>query len=316
MEAELRAAAGAGRAEFLDATRLAGALCGDTLATNMLLLGYAWQKGLVPVGAESILRAIELNGVAVEANRAAFAWGRRAAVDLEAVERFAGIARAPRESLDDFVATRAAELVEYQDAAYARRYTALVEAVRQAEGALGGHPRPLTEAVARAYYRLLAGKDEYEVARLYTDGRFEAAIGAAFDGDYALRFRLVPPGFARPDPATGEPRKRAFGPWITPALRALARMRRLRGTALDPFARTADRRLERALLAEYETTLRDLLPALTPENHAIAVELARLPERIRGFGPVKHKAADAARAERDRLLAQWRAGVAAVPRAA
>ena len=316
MESELRAAVGPGRADFLDATRLAGALCGDALATNMLLLGYAWQQGLVPVGGEAILRAIELNGVAVEQNRAAFAWGRRAAVELAEVERFAGIARAPRESLDDLVATRAAELAAYQDAAYARRYTALVESARQAEGALGANPRPLTEAVARAYYRLLASKDEYEVARLYTDGRFGAAVGAAFESGSALRFWFVPPGLARADPATGEPRKRTFGAWMLPALRMLARMKALRGTALDPFARTADRRLERALLAEYEATLREVLPALTRENHAIAVELARVPERIRGFGPVKRRAAAAARAERDRLLAQWRAGAVAISRAA
>jgi indolepyruvate ferredoxin oxidoreductase len=316
MEGEIRAAVGPGRADFLDATRLAGALCGDALATNMLLLGYAWQKGLVPLGAGSILRAVELNGVAVEANKAAFAWGRRAAVDLAAVERVAGIARAPRESLDDLVATRARELAGYQDAAYARRYTALVEAVRQAEGALGGSARPLTEAVARAYYRLLAAKDGYEVARLYTDGRFSAAIGAAFDGDYSLRLRLAPPGLARVDPTTGEPRKRAFGPWMLTALRLLARMKGLRGTALDPFALTADRRLERVLLREYEATVRELLAALTPDNHAVAVELARLPERIRGFGPVKRRAAEAARAERDRLLSQLRAVPATLPRAA
>jgi indolepyruvate ferredoxin oxidoreductase len=316
MEAEIRAAVGPGRADFVDATRLAGALCGDTLATNMLLLGYAWQQGLVPLGRDSILRAIELNGVAVEANKAAFAWGRRAAVDLAAVERVAGIVRAPRESLDDLVATRARELSGYQDAAYARRYTALVETVRGAEGALGASARPLTEAVARAYYRLLASKDAYEVARLYSDGRFEAAIGAAFEGDYALRFRLAPPGLVRSDPGTGEPRKHSFGPWLLPVLRVLARLKWLRGTALDPFALTADRRLERALLGEYEATVRELLASLTPENHALAVELARLPERIRGFGPVKRRAAEAARAERDRLLAQLHAGADPIPRAA
>jgi indolepyruvate ferredoxin oxidoreductase len=303
MEAEIRAAVGEGGAEFLDATRLATALCGDAVATNMLLLGYAWQRGLVPLAAGSILRAVELNGAAVAMNAAAFAWGRRAASDLARVEQAAGIARPLRVSLDDLVATRARELTDYQDAGYARRYTELVEAVRQAEGALGGSDRPLTQAVARAHYRLLACKDEYEVARLYTDGRFHKALENAFEGDYALRLHLAP---------LGARRKRAFGGWTLGALRVLARMKRVRGSALDPFALTAERRLERALLAEYESTIRALLPALTPDNHAIAVEIAALPERIRGFGPVKRAAADAARAERERLLAQLHADAPAL----
>jgi indolepyruvate ferredoxin oxidoreductase len=293
MESEIRAAVGAGSAEFFDATRLATALCGDAVATNMLLLGYAWQRGVVPLAAESILRAVELNGAAVAMNRAAFAWGRRAASDLARVEQAAGIARRLRVSLDDLVATRARELTDYQDAGYARRYTALVEAVRQAEGAFGGSDRPLTEAVARAYYRLLACKDEYEVARLYTDGRFRKALEDAFEGDYAVRLHLAP---------LGARRKRAFGGWTLGVLRVLARMKRVRGSALDPFAHTAERRLERALIAEYESTIRALLPALTPDNHAGAVEIAALPERIRGFGAVKRATADAARAERERLL--------------
>jgi indolepyruvate ferredoxin oxidoreductase len=264
----------------------------------MLLVGYAWQRGLVPLAAGSILRAVELNGAAVAMNRAAFAWGRRAAVDLARVEQAAGIARAQRVSIDDLVATRARELADYQDAVYARRYTDLVETVRQAEGALGGKDRPLTEAVARAYYRLLAGKDEYEVARLYTDGRFKKALEDAFEGEYAVRVHLAP---------LGARRKRAFGGWTFGALRVLARMKRLRGSALDPFALTAERRLERALRAEYESTIRALLTVLTPGNHAIAVEIAALPERIRGFGPVKRAAAEAARAERERLLGRLHA---------
>ena len=307
MEAEIRSAVGAERADFLDATRLANALFGDALAANMLLLGCAWQKGLVPLAADSILHAVELNGAAVAMNRAAFDWGRRAAVDLAAVEQAAGIARALRVSLDDLVAVRARELAAYQDAAYARRYTALVEAVRQAEGALGEAARPLTEAVAHAYFRLLAVKDEYEVARLYTDGRFRAALDDAFEGEYTVRFHLAPLGAAR---------KRAFGPWALAALRVLARTKRLRGRALDPFAFTPERRLERALRAEYEATIAALLPALTPDNHATAVEIARLPERIRGFGAVKRRAAEAARAERERLLGRLREGAPALPRAA
>jgi indolepyruvate ferredoxin oxidoreductase len=307
MEAEIGAAVGAGRADFFDATRLATALFGDALAANMLLLGYAWQQGLVPIAGDSILRAVEVNGAAVAMNKAAFDWGRRAAVDLAAVEQAAGIPRALRVSLDDLIATRAHELTAYQDAAYARRYTAFVETVRQAEGALGGAARPLTEAVARAYFRLLAAKDEYEVARLYTDGRFREALDESFEGDYSLYVHLAPLGAAR---------KRAFGPWTFGALAVLRRMKRLRGSALDPFAFTAERRLARALRAEYEATIAALLPALTPDNHAIAVEIAALPERIRGFGPVKRRAAEAARTERERLLGRLREGTPALPRAA
>jgi indolepyruvate ferredoxin oxidoreductase len=307
MEAEIRSAVGAGRADFLDATRLAHALCGDALAANMLLLGYAWQKGLVPLAADSLLRAVELNGAAVAMNRAAFGWGRRAAVDLAAVEQAAGIPRALRVSLDDLIAARARELADYHDAAYARRYTALVEAVRQAEGALGGKDRPLTEAVARSYFRLLAAKDEYDVARLYTDGRFRRALDDAFEGEYAVRLHLAP---------LGATRKRAFGGWTFGALRALARLKRLRGSVLDPFALTAERRLERALRAEYESTIQTVLGALAPDSHAIAVEIAGLPERIRGFGAAKRKAAEVARAERDRLLARLQADAPALPRAA
>jgi indolepyruvate ferredoxin oxidoreductase len=307
MEAEIRSAVGAGRADFLDATRLANALCGDALAANMLLLGYAWQKGLVPLAADAILHAVELNGAAVAMNKAAFDWGRRAAIDVAAVERAAGIPRALRVSLDDLVAARARELTDYQDAEYARRYTTLVETVRQAEGALGGTVRPLTEAVARAYFRLLAARDEYEVARLYTDGRFRKALDGAFEGDYTVRLHLAPLGAAR---------KRAFGGWAFGALRALARLKRVRGSALDPFAHTAERRLERTLRAEYESTIQALLRALTPENHALAVEIAALPERVRGFGAVKRTAAEAARAERDRLLARLHEGNPGLQRAA
>jgi indolepyruvate ferredoxin oxidoreductase len=312
MKAQIETAVGNGHAEFLDATRLAEALCGDSLGTNMLLLGYAWQRGLVPLGEASIDRAIELNGAAVEANRAAFAWGRRAAADLAAVEAAAGIGPAPPESLDRFVAVRVAELTGYQDAAYARRYQGLVDAAREAERALAGSAGPLAAAVASAYYRLLAVKDEYEVARLYTDGRFEAAVSAAFEGDYAIEFRFAPAGLASPDPVTGEPPKRAFGAaWTLPALRVLARMRRLRGTGLDPFAGSAERRRDQALLAEYEATLNEVLASLRPETYPTAVALARLPDRIRGFGPVRARAVAAARAERARLLETLRGTAAA-----
>jgi indolepyruvate ferredoxin oxidoreductase len=311
MRAEIDAAVGPGRAEFPDLTRLAAALCGDTLATNALALGFAWQKGMIPLAEASILRAIVLNGAAVEANRAAFAWGRRAAADLAAVEGAAGIEPTRAVSLEEVIAVRAAELTAYQDVAYARRYRDLVRAAQSAEAAVAGRPGALTEAVARAYYRLLAAKDEYEVARLYTDGRFDAAIGAAFEGDYTLEFRFAPAGLGASGRADEPPRKQAFGAWMPAALRVLARVRRLRGTPFDPFRASAERRLDRALRAEYEAAMGEALAALDSGNYAIVLELARLPEAIRGFGPVRRRAAEKAARERERLLAALRRGVVA-----
>ena len=318
MEAGLRDVIGADAVRFLDATRIATALAGDALATNIFLLGYAYQLGLVPVSRRALFRAIELNGTAVDANRRAFDWGRLACHDLAAVERHArpadrdaGSDRVIAPDLDAAIARRAAELTAYQDTALAQRYRALVDRVRGAEARVAPGSDLLADAVARAYYKLLAIKDEYEVARLYTDGEFERQVAAAFEGDYAIRYHFAPPLWVKPDKVTGAPVKRTYGPWLRPALALLARMKRLRGTWLDPFGHTGERRLERQLVADYERTVAQIERGLGAGNLAVAVEIAALPLSIRGYGHVKQRTIDAAKAREEVLLAQFRAPAAA-----
>jgi indolepyruvate ferredoxin oxidoreductase len=303
---------GEGNAEFVDATRIATALIGDSIATNMFMLGFAFQRGLVPLSSEAINKAIELNGAAVKMNQAAFLWGRRAAVDLAAVERLIapkGEVRAPAkpaQTLDEVIARRVEFLTGYQNAAYAERYRALVERVRQVEGAKVHGQSALAESVARYYFKLLAYKDEYEVARLYADPAFMAKVRAQFDGDYKLHFHLAPPLLAKRDPVTGELRKSEYGSWVFTVFRLLAKMRGLRGTALDVFGRTAERRMERQLIADYEATLGEVLTLLSPDNHALAVKIASLPEEIRGYGHVKEANVKKARTKGSDLLAALR----------
>ena len=308
----IRAAAGAGNVQLLDATRIATRLLGDAIASNLFVLGYAYQQGLVPVSGAAVERAIELNGIAVEMNREAFRWGRRAARDLNAVERLAlqrdeGLEPTVPATLDEFVERRAADLAAYQNAAWGSRYRALVERVREAERALGAG-EALAGAVARYLYKLMAYKDEYEVARLYTDGAFRDRLAAAFEGDLRLTFHLAPPVLARRDPVTGEPRKRTFGPWMWRALGLVAKLRFLRGTPFDPFGRTAERRMERRLIEEYFETVEELLAGLRAENLGLAVEIASVPEAIRGYGHVKARAVEEAEREKAGLLERWRAG--------
>ena len=308
MQEKIRAALGPGDVEFADASRIAAALMGDAIATNLFMLGFAYQKGLVPVSAEAILKAVELNGTAVAMNRSSFEWGRRAAVDPAAVEAIAAPAASVPEhrrssaTPDEVIERRARYLRGYRDDAYAQRYRAMVARVRRAELGVMKDASALTEAVARSYFQLLAYKDEYEVARLYTDGRFAQAVHAAFEGEPRLDFHFAPPLLARSDPVSGEPKKRRYGPWVMPLLKLLARMKGLRGTVLDPFGRSADRRLERALIVEYETTLEELLAGLDRDRHAVAVEIARLPLSVRGFGAVKARAAQEMRARQGELL--------------
>ncbi|GMV46877.1 MAG: pyruvate ferredoxin/flavodoxin oxidoreductase [Pseudomonadota bacterium] len=304
----LRAAGGA--LETIHATRLAGALLGDPIAANLFMLGAAWQRGWVPVSRAALVRAIELNAVAVDANLRAFEWGRRWAADPLRVERIAQAA-APRPAsqrlstdLDELIARRHAWLVAYQSEALARRYDAGVERVRAAEQRVAPGSTQLTEAVARAWFHLLSPKDEYEVARLYADPQFAQALQRSFEGAWRVRLHLAIPLLARIDPATGEPRKRSYGPWMLQALAVLARLRPLRGTRLDPFRRGVERRLDRALIAEYERTLDTVLAVLRGDHIALAAEIAALPESIRGYGPVRARNAEAARARRAELLAR------------
>ncbi|MFQ5784230.1 MAG: indolepyruvate ferredoxin oxidoreductase family protein [Alphaproteobacteria bacterium] len=307
------AAAGADGAEFIDATRLASALLGDTIAANLLLVGHAWQRGLIPLGAAAIARAIELNGVAVEANQRAFLWGRLCAHDRAFVEARAAAA-APAEpgdrrisaSLDEIIARRADQLVAYHDAAYARRYAERVARLRAVEAEKTPGREGLAEAVARGYFKLLAYKDEYEVARLFADPGFRRRIAGQFEGDYRLRFHLAPPLLARTDPGTGVALKSEYGPWMMTAFRLLARLKRLRGTPFDPFGRSSERRAERRLIAEYETVLDEIAAGLDHDNHALAVEIANLPGQIRGFGHIKTAAIACARAREAELLAAFR----------
>jgi indolepyruvate ferredoxin oxidoreductase len=307
----LRQAAGAEALALVEATALGTALTGDAITVNMLLLGHAWQKGLVPVSLAALDRAIELNGTGVAMNRAAFAWGRRTAVDPDGVRRAAGLAaEAPRaETLAELTERRAVFLVDYQDEAYADRYRALVERAKA-----GGEA--FAAAVARNAFRLMAYKDEYEVARLHRDPAFARKLAETFEGDVRIRHLLAPPMLSRIDPRTGQPAKIAFGPWVGPVFALLARMKRLRGTWADPFGRTAERRMERRLAADYAATIERL--AADPEiaSSPAALELARLPDMVRGFGHVK--AANAQRYEKRRaeLLAELDTKTPAADRAA
>ena len=303
MEQSVIAAVGTGQAEFLDAGRLATLLLGHSIATNIFLLGYAWQKGLVPLSAEALMRAIELNGANVEGNRSAFNWGRRAAHDPAGVEALArgGEAKLPThrfsESLDETIARRVAFLTDYQNAAYAERYAERVRRVRASKAA------PLADAIARNYFKLLAYKDEYEVARLFADAEFGQSLAAAFEGDYQLEFHVTLP-WQRPAEDGAEPKKRRFGAWLLPAMRLLAKFRFLRGGTLDPFARIPERQEERRLITDYERLVDDLIARYEQADPETALALARLPESIRGYGPVKERSITQARATQAELEAK------------
>ncbi|MGS1077353.1 indolepyruvate ferredoxin oxidoreductase family protein [Pseudoxanthomonas beigongshangi] len=351
---------------LVDATQLATTLMGDAIAANLFMLGYAWQQGLVPISFDAIMRAVELNGAAIEMNRRAFAWGRLAVVDPQAVQEAAGLIhntqteseRTPRNlrilppgewestewganaaprnpdneselrglpeggssggevaflplddlrlsrSLDELIARRVAFLTEYQDAAYAARYRDLVTRVRGAENVKAPGSTALTEAVARYFFKLMAYKDEYEVARLYTSGEFQRRLQQQFEGDYEVRFHLAPPLFAKKD-AQGRLMKKEYGPWMFKAFGLLAKLRFLRGGAFDVFGRTAERRGERQLIGDYERTLDQLLASLDADRLGLAVDIASIPEHIRGYGHVKERHLHEAKAREADLLARW-----------
>ncbi|AOZ02909.1 indolepyruvate ferredoxin oxidoreductase [Cupriavidus sp. USMAHM13] len=319
-EQEVRAAVGEACA-FLDANAWAVTLLGDAIYSNPLLLGFAWQKGWIPLAQASLVRAIELNAVAVEKNLAAFTWGRALAHLGEAAVRARLPAAAPAkvlplpETLDGLLRRREALLTAYQDAAYAARYRAVVERVRAAEAALpGGGRLALTRAVARNLAKLMAYKDEYEVARLYTDPAFLDKLRAQFEGepgkDYQLAFHLAPPLLARKD-AQGRLLKRRFGPGMLTAFRLLARLKGLRGTWFDPFGRTEERRAERRLVEDYIALCDGFAATLSAANLDIAVQLAELPDQIRGYGHVKALSMEQAAQRRAALQADYQARPAA-----
>jgi indolepyruvate ferredoxin oxidoreductase len=351
---------------IVDATQLATALLGDAIATNLFILGYAWQRSLVPIAFDALMRAIELNGAAIEMNKTAFAWGRLAAIDPQSVAQAAGVTRkvptaaeatprdlphlapgewegnewgatsAPRatrnedelrhvparadsdnvaflplddlrlsRSLDELISRRVSFLTEYQDAAYAKRYSDFVAKVREAEQSKAPGSTDLAEAVARYFFKLMAYKDEYEVARLYTSGEFQRKLEQQFDGDYKLKFHLAPPLLAKKDDQ-GRLIKQEFGPWVFTAFKWMAKLRKLRGSKLDIFGYTEERKMERQLIADYEQTVTGLLATLDGGNVDLAAEIASVPEHIRGYGHVKEAHLHKAKEREAELLKEYR----------
>ena len=317
--------AGRERSHFIDATRLATALLGNSIGANMFMLGYAYQNGGLPLSAEAVEKAIEMNGEAVAMNLAAFRYGRRAAIDPAAVESLI----TPRPGGGERLAEAVAEL--RGDRRRAASPSSPPIRARVMRGAIARSstrsppPKPrrrrarpaLAEAVARYLFKLMAYKDEYEVARLYTDTSFIERVKSTFAaGDLRFEFHLAPPLLAKVDPATGEPKKMSFGPWMLKAFAVLAKFKFLRGTPLDLFGYTEERRIERRLVTEYQTMLDTVMAELSPLNHATAVAIASIPEKIRGFGPIKQRTLAVAKAEEKALYEQFRAGASPFLKAA
>ena len=305
--------AGPERSHFVDAGRIATALLGQSIGANMFMLGYAYQLGALPLTAEAIEKAIELNGEAVKMNLAAFSYGRRAAVEPGLIDVLMG--PPPEEqnnslklsqTFEEVVERRVAFLTAYQSKRYARRYRKWVDRVRAAEAERTPGQEGLAEAAARYLFKLMAYKDEYEVARLYSDTSFLARVKSSFDGNLSFEFHLAPPLTAKVDPATGEPKKKSYGPRMLKMFGLLKRFKFLRGTPFDPFGYNADRRAERRLIRDYEALLATLMAEINPANHAVAIALASIPEKIRGYGPVKQRSIVAAKAEEAALREQFR----------
>jgi indolepyruvate ferredoxin oxidoreductase len=304
---ELRAHSRPNGLATLDATQLASALLGDSIAANVFLLGFAFQKGLIPLSSEALYRALELFGKNVEMNKRTFDWGRFTAAEPERVQELArgDAAQAKPATVDEFIGRRAAFLVEYQDETYAARYREGLERIAEAEQTVAHESSELTLAAARSYFRLLAYKDEYEVARLHTSGDFLPTLRENFGEDFRLRFHFSPPAFAPIDPETGRPKKYEFGGWMLPVLRLLARFKFLRGTRFDPFGRTSDRRAERQLIEEYEALIDEVVAGLEPRKFGLAVEILGLAESIKGYGPIKAQSILRYRRGLDKLRRRW-----------
>jgi indolepyruvate ferredoxin oxidoreductase len=297
-------AVGEERIEAIGANDIMQSLLGNTVYANIFLLGYAWQRGFIPVSAEALTRAIELNAVNVSENERAFQWGRLAAENRDYVIAAAAMdLKAPEPlTLKALVEDRAARLRDYQDSRYADAYRSMVSRVQAAEHAIGEDGLSITRAVATYLFKVMAYKDEYEVARLYCEPAFRERLSRSFTGDYQLRLHLAPPLISWKTDAQGRPLKRSFGPWVFNLFRILEKGKFLRGTPLDPFGRFADRRDERELLGDYRALITTIANGLTTANHTTGLALARLPDDIRGFGPVKRESLQRYRDERDRLL--------------
>ena len=293
---------GAEAVRMVEANGLAEEMLGDSIYSNVMLMGAAWQAGMIPLSREAILKAIELNGAGVEGNKAAFEIGRWAVAEPASLEKYLAppaevIATLPRK-----IALREESLTGYQNARYARRYRALVDRAVAAEKAVGGEG--FAEAVAEGYYKLMAYKDEYEVARLHVD-HLEGELGQAFDNIGKIHFHMAPPILGRKD-SEGRPVKQKFGPWMFRVLKVLNRMKGLRGTPLDPFGYAAERRAERQAIRDYERLVDELIRGLTPEKLGLAAEIARLPLKVRGFGHIKRRNAEAVAQEEAALMARFR----------
>lgn len=296
------------KADQIDFAKLSEIVCGDSIATNIMMVGYAFQKGLIPVSSDALLKAIELNGIAVNANILAFNWGRKFA---ESPKEIAAIierhfpALEQNASLDKYVAKRAEFLTDYQDEKLASKFRSQIEAIKAAESAIS-KSEILTRTCAQNYFKLLSIKDEYEVARLFSNGEFEKEINKVFEGDFKVNYHLAPPIFGGMKHPNGRPRKRQFGPSTKHLFKLLAKMKALRGTPFDIFGYTAERKMERGLVEAYETILSEFTGKLTEKNLAAAIELANYPNKIRGFGPVKEKSAEKADETKKQLLERFR----------
>jgi indolepyruvate ferredoxin oxidoreductase len=299
---------GNSNATFLEATRIASALLGDSIASNLFLVGYAWQQGLIPLKKNSIFESIALNGVKIEWNQEAFEWGRRASHNLDSVLKLVdgqtGVKPYADLTLDEVIERRSVDLTNYQNATYADRYRDLVNKARVAEQSLAASG--LADAVAKYAFKLMAYKDEYEVARLHSDPEFKRKLAEQFEGNYKLEFNLSPPAIAPKDKVTGLPKKMTFGAWMMPAFGVLAKLKFLRGTAFDFFGRTDERMMERQLIVDYESTMGELMNSLSNDNHALAIQIASVPEKIRGYGHIKLEHVESAKACEAQLLAKWR----------
>ncbi|NRO99386.1 indolepyruvate ferredoxin oxidoreductase family protein [Paraburkholderia sp. NMBU_R16] len=303
----IEGAVGDATSSFWNCTAAAEAIFGDSIASNMMIVGFAFQRGLIPLSEAAITRAIELNGAAAEMNKRAFLWGRLIAQDAHVIDKLnpLSIERAEPFNLDAFVKARKNDLEAYQSAAYAKRYESLIEKVKAEESRLRGVHAELTASVARSYYKVLAYKDEYEVARLYTDGSFKRRLAESFEGAKNFTYHMAPPILSRKDEKTGRRTKRAFGGWwMMFVLNILKHGKMMRGTVIDPFGWQADRQMERALIREFEDDVQFVLAHLSIESHNAAVELTALPMHVRGFGIVKEKNYAAVQPVRQKLRSE------------